>query len=66
VEVLKEGKLPEEDTFEGTCSHCKCRVRCRRFEAEWHSDFRDGDYYTVKCPTKGCPSAIYVNRVGSR
>lgn len=33
-----------------TCRHCESKVRCKKEEMEYVSDFRDGDFYWFNCP----------------
>lgn len=60
MEIIKEGKLPEKEIFNGTCTHCRCHVRFERSEAKYHSTCRNEQYLEVKCPTPGCSKQIFV------
>ena len=55
VKVIKHGKRPEDDTMTGSCCRCRCVIECLRSDTEMHSDQREGDSYSVKCPDCGFP-----------
>ena len=59
MEILSRGNDPAKRQYTGTCTTCGTRVRFLKQEAKYHSDQRDGDYLSVKCPE--CPASIYVN-----
>jgi hypothetical protein len=63
VKLKREGKLPQERLMEGECSNCKCAIECKQGEAEHTSDQRDGDFYSIKCPTNGCGRTIYLKHI---
>lgn len=50
--IIKEGKMPKEDTYQSTCKYCGCTVEC--ILSEMSVPVYYDDYYYVKCPTKGC------------
>lgn len=58
MEIIKQGKLPEESTRVMTCDYCKTKFKFSLKEAERHSDQRDGDYTTINCPL--CKKSLYV------
>jgi hypothetical protein len=60
MEIIEVGKLPEEQLFTGTCTHCRCRVRFKRAEAKYHSSPKNESHLSVKCPTPKCPKDIFV------
>ncbi len=54
MEILFEGKLPEEKTFAGRCSHCQTLIRFKRREAvRYENDQWEGEFATYPCPTCG-------------
>jgi DNA-directed RNA polymerase subunit RPC12/RpoP len=59
MEIISMGKDPQKVKYVGTCRTCGTRVKFERREAEYHSDQRDGDYLSVKCPE--CQSEIYAS-----
>ena len=61
VEVIKQGELPGDKVFTGTCSRCGCVFSFEAKEAILCPDFRDGDYYRIYCPTVGCHRWVTVN-----
>lgn len=50
MEIIKRGKHPDEQKYDGTCRNCKTEVRFKKSEAEYVSDQRDGDFLRVRCP----------------
>ena len=50
MEIIKKGRLPEEEIFEGDCHNCKTEFRCKRCEGTYESYQRDGDFLRVTCP----------------
>lgn len=32
MKVIREGKVPPEPVYEGTCSHCNCQFECDWYE----------------------------------
>jgi hypothetical protein len=50
MEIIKIGKLPEEEMFHGDCTYCKTEFKCKRYEGRYESCQRDGDFLRVKCP----------------
>lgn len=61
MEIIKEGELPGSKTYTATCNSCKTVFRFRAGEAKYITDQRDGDYYSVTCPLKGCHSTVTAN-----
>lgn len=58
VEILKRGTLPEDETREVTCGHCRSVLRFKRSEGRQSRDQRDGGALTFTCPV--CEHAIWV------
>jgi hypothetical protein len=50
LKITKRGRLPDR-TLAGTCRNCRTEIECLPEDCEHTSDQRDGDFYTVKCPT---------------
>lgn len=58
MKIIKQGIKPSERIHNGQCNNCGTKVECKEHEAKYQSDWRDGGYYIVKCPT--CGYMIYV------
>ena len=58
MKIIKEGKLPEVETIRVTCRNCNCVFEFLVGEAKKTFDQRDGDYYTIACPTVGCSKMV--------
>ena len=52
VRVLRQAK-PTREVFRGTCWPCGTEVEADRGDGKVVSDWRDGDYLKVRCPTCG-------------
>jgi len=50
MEIVKMGKLPEEQLFHGTCYNCKTEFRCKKSEGRYENSQREGEFLRVKCP----------------
>lgn len=61
MKILKPGKLPSAKTITTTCDHCGCKFRFAIKEAKLIPDQRDGDFYQVHCPQKGCGSDVNLD-----
>ncbi len=57
MEIIFRGKHSNTDTFVGTCSKCKTKVRFNRSEAKQSNDQKGGFLIYVQCPV--CNYAIY-------
>jgi hypothetical protein len=64
MKIIKQGVLPENTFYHGTCSHCKCQVECNLLEV---TQKNMGDRYSgeviehyVLCPTQGCGRRIIL------
>lgn len=60
VKITKEGTLPGERSYFGSCTNCGCQFEFQAKEATLTHDQRDGDFYSIPCPTKGCGHAVTV------
>lgn len=58
VKILKAGHLPGDAVFSGKCTRCKCEIEFQAREATYNNDQRDGDYYSIICPTPMCAATI--------
>lgn len=63
VKIISEGKLPELETFEATCSHCRTKFSFLRCEAKHYAgDQREpSNELHIKCPLKGCGRTVRRN-----
>lgn len=59
MKVIKQGTDPSTQPIHATCSNCKTEVEFLPHEARYSSDQRDGDFYSVDCPT--CNRTITKN-----
>lgn len=50
MEIIKKGKLPEEQIFEGDCYYCNSLIRAKQKEIEVTHCQRDGTYGSGQCP----------------
>lgn len=50
MRIIEQGRLPESQTYEVTCRHCRTRFEFARGEAKHNHDQRDGDYLSIACP----------------
>lgn len=53
MEIVYRGVEPRKIVYDGTCSHCKTRVRFEQWEGIITYDQRDGDFISVTCPVCG-------------
>lgn len=51
ITVIKPGRRPQDLIIHATCSNCACEFTFQGSDATLTHDARDGDYYTVPCPT---------------
>lgn len=58
IQVIKQGILPENRKFKGSCNNCKCEIICSYNDGKYSNSQRDGSYLIVKCPTTGCTAEI--------
>lgn len=58
MRIIKPGKV--QTVMIGTCGKCKCEVECDIDETNHVNDYRDGDFYSIKCPTERCGLIIYL------
>ena len=59
MEIIEQGKLPEEQKYQVRCKNCKTLFRFKRSEGKYISDQRDGDSIEVKCPL--CNEKCYAD-----
>lgn len=53
IKVTKQGKVPTQITYRGTCTYCQTAVECEQRDVDAHSP-----YGAIPCPT--CQSSIIV------
>lgn len=53
MRVIKPGRLPEKRLHRIACRTCHAQFEFEQHEAKYVSDFRDGDYLEINCPTCG-------------
>jgi hypothetical protein len=58
MKIIAPGKLPDDMVARATCGYCKCVFEFSRIEAKFTGCQRDGDFYTIDCPT--CKKACHV------
>ena len=51
MKIIKQGTNPESQPIRGTCNHCHTVIEFHPMEAKYTSDQRDGDFYSIECPT---------------
>lgn len=57
MKIIERGTMPGDRDWQATCTHCRTRFEFKQSEGEFHTDQRDGDYVTVKCPV--CTQTCY-------
>lgn len=50
VRIIKEGREPDTKPVVATCSRCSTVFEFFPPEAQYVSDQRDGDFYSIDCP----------------
>jgi len=50
MKIIKYGQLPSQRRYQIECSSCGTIFEFKAEEAAYHSDTRDGDYYSIYCP----------------
>ncbi len=59
MKIISKGVDPATVPIMASCNKCKTTVEFMPAEAQYTSDQRDGDFYTVDCPV--CKSKITAN-----
>ncbi len=58
MRIIKHGKPPSEELYNGTCYKCKAIVECKKGELKYNAcdslDQRESPWYSVQCPTHEC------------
>jgi hypothetical protein len=62
VTITKPGRLPSEQTIATWCRRCRCEFTFNPPDARYVNDQRDGDFYTIACPTCKAPVHTGVPR----
>lgn len=60
MKIIKPGIPKSERVYTAICRECNCEFSFTRGEAHFHSDQRDGDSLTVRCPQTGCGREVWV------
>jgi hypothetical protein len=65
MKIIKEGRLPQEKVYRTSCGNCGTVFEFKEAEAKYTCDQRDGDFYTLHCPLRGCGAAValYTSRL---
>lgn len=50
MRVIRRGVIPQMQTHEVTCMHCKSDLEFHELEALRITDLREGDYFQLTCP----------------
>lgn len=59
MQIIKPGKLPQENKYRLTCSKCHTEFECLLKEATPSPDQRDGDLHGITCPLPGCGCGVW-------
>lgn len=59
IEITKRGSLPGDRKASAECRNCSTQFTFQQSDAAFHSDQRDGDYYSVPCPL--CSTSVIVS-----
>jgi hypothetical protein len=60
MRIIKEGQIPTEKLYEGTCGYCATVFEFKAGEATLVSDQRNGDCLTIGCPK--CAKLVFVDK----
>lgn len=60
MKIIRQGVLPLEEIYQGTCANCGCMIEGPlkdwiRVDAH---NLQGGLHYKCSCPTKGCVNTI--------
>ena len=61
MKIIKNGKIPEEKSYQCSCNYCKTIFECQMKDGSLIADQRDGDSIKVDCPYCRRPVFISVN-----
>lgn len=53
MRIIKQGKNPQDRPFRSTCRYCRTEFEWLPSEATLVWDQRDGNFYSLDCPTCG-------------
>lgn len=59
MKITKMGILPEDKEVEMQCKHCGCVFQALQKEFKFVPDQRDGNFWTITCPTENCNETLY-------
>lgn len=51
MRIIRQGTIPEHRQIETTCNNCDTVFEFQPIEAKYNNDQRDGDFYSIACPT---------------
>lgn len=63
MKILKPGTLPSMQIHKAKCRKCGCEFEFEEQEAVRIGpvDQRDSEYFTIRCPQKGCGQDVLVS-----
>lgn len=61
VNITKRGLVPSAVIHKASCNTCGTEFTFLTTDTKYHSDQRDGDYYSLTCPLPGCGNLITIN-----
>jgi hypothetical protein len=65
MKIIRKGKLPSEDMFEGECYNCHSILQEKRGELKVQYDQRDNDSFAhAKCPVCGESAVLHPKQKG--
>lgn len=59
MRIIKEGRLPEKQTYLATCQNCKTEFEFERGEARIQSGARNDSALVIPCPL--CSKEVWVD-----
>lgn len=62
MEIIKRGKIMGDKTARFECRDCKSVLEAKAKEGKYINDYRDGDFYSFKCPVCNGSIAVDTNR----
>jgi hypothetical protein len=60
MEIIHEGKLPQQNKYMTTCSHCQTVFRFDKNDTFDHASWRNETFVNVRCPLPGCGKTLTV------
>ena len=59
MRIIKQGRLPGDRIWHGTCHNCKTEAEAEERELQITHDQRDGPFGECKCPLCGARMIFY-------